>query len=134
VIGILGAPLFVEKGYLSPVDGNPSFCLVYSEDRRFYFLGVQNSGFQVCQGILKSNEELISLTDGHRYEIRRLPGGKTSPYWSEESTLIFSGDLLGGLDEIYANLEWCSRENYESQRKLNYLDSYCNQIMDQILT
>jgi hypothetical protein len=134
VIGILGAPLFVEKGNMSPVDGNPSFSLVYSEDRRFYFLGVQNSGLQVSQGILKTNEDLISLNDGHRYEIRRLPEGKNSPYWSEDSTLIFSGNLLGGLDEIYANLEWCSTKNYESQRKLNYLDNYCNQIMDKILT
>jgi hypothetical protein len=132
VIGILGPPQFVERGLGNQLEENPNFSLVYSNNRRVKFLGVQNSGLQVAQGVLKTNDKLITLNDGYKYEIRNLPITKTAPYWTEESVVIFSGNLAGGLDQIYQGLEWCSSNNYIDLKNINYLDSLCNQIMDQI--
>lgn len=132
IIGILGKPNYVEIPEQKKGLETPSFDLVYENNRKFSFIESGGVSFRIGQGYLETENFILSIQEGSKFQIMELPAGSGAPFWPSQDEASVSGNLVGGLDQIYSNLNWFKPEKLEVRKYQNELDHLCNEIMDQI--
>ena len=83
---------------------------------------------------LETEKYLIQIEEGMQYWIRLLNEKVIPIEWPTQLELVSKGDLGGGIQQIYGDLNWMQSESYVKILESNYLDNACNEILDGLLT
>ena len=132
VLGILGIPSSVIKFEDTSNGINPSFRLIYSEDKHFDFIGTDTVEFRVASGQIEFTDRILTIHEGNRLIVNEIPKNGRSPFWPSEGKAIFDSGLNGGLDEIYKDLSWISVHRSKELTNWNSINQACNAIMDEV--
>ena len=132
VLGILGIPSSVLKFKDTSNGINPSFRLIYSENKHFDFIGTDTVAFRVASGQIEFTDRILTIHEGNRLIVNEIPKNSRSPFWPSEGKAIFDSGLNGGLDEIYKDLSWISVNRSDELTNWNSINQACNAIMDEV--
>ena len=134
MLELFGHPHTVIKHDRKVQDLNPSFTLVFSNGSSIQFTGSNSLQVRVGEIVLETEKYLIQIEGGMQYRIRLL-NQKVNPIeWPTQLELISNGNLAGGIQQIYSDLNWMQPDSYGKILKSNYLDNACNEILDDLLT
>lgn len=134
MLELFGHPHTVIKHDRKVQDLNPSFTLVFSSGSSIQFTGSNSLQVRVGEIVLETEKYLIQIEEGMQYRIRLL-NQKVNPIeWPTQLELISNGNLAGGIQQIYSDLNWMQPDSYGKILKSNYLDNACNEILDDLLT
>jgi hypothetical protein len=83
--------------------------------------------------VLETEKYLIQISEGSQYRISLLNKEANPVKWPTELKIVAIGNLDGGMQQIYNNLDWMKPEFYGKQSESNFLDNLCNEILDGLL-
>ena len=133
ILELFGQPLSVIKHDPKIQDLNPSFTLVFSSGSSIQFIGSNSLQVRAGEIALETEKYLVQIEEGMQYWIRLLNEKVIPIEWPTRLELISKGDLGGGIQQIYGDLNWMQSDSYGKILESNYLDNACNEILDGLL-
>jgi predicted dehydrogenase len=133
MLEFFGAPLSVVKNHPKVHDLNPSFTFGFANESLIHFIGSNSLHVRVGEIVLETEKYLIQISEGSQYRISLLNKEANPVKWPTELKIVAIGNLDGGMQQIYNNLDWMKPEFYGKQIESNFLDNLCNEILDDLL-
>ena len=133
MLEFFGPPLSVIKNHPGHNHLNPSFTFGFTDKSFIHFIGSDSSHVRVGEIMLETEKYLIQISEGSRYRVSLLNKESNPVNWPTELDIVDIGNLDGGIQQIYSNLDWMQPEFYEKQIESNFLDNLCNEILDGLL-
>lgn len=134
VLELFGSPLSVIKQTTKVQDMNPTFKLIFTNGTAIQFTGSNSRHVRDGDLSLETENYLIQIHEGTHYRISLLNRQANPVPWPSQLDLLSTGNLNGGLQNIYTNLNWIKQEYYDNQIEMNFLDNVCNEILDELLS
>jgi predicted dehydrogenase len=82
---------------------NPSFSLKYGSGVEIDFFGTENLGVRIADFNFVTRLEVINIQQANNWEILEI-NSDSSPKWIRELQKVKSGDLIGGMTNLYSKL------------------------------
>ncbi len=133
MLEFFGAPLSVVKNHPGVHDLNPSFTFCFADESFIHFIGSNSLHVRVGEIVLETEKYLIQISEGSQYRISLLNKEANPVKWPTQLELVEIGNLDGGMQKIYSELNWMQAEFYGKQIESNFLDNLCNEILDGLL-
>lgn len=133
ILEFFGPPLSVVKNHSGLHNLNPSFTFGFTDESFLYFIGSDSSHVRLGEIILETEKYLIQISEGSQYRVSLFNKESSLVNWPSELDVVDIGNLDGGMQQIYSDLDWIQPQYYEKQIKSNFLDNLCNEILDGLL-
>ena len=130
-IGLFGAPRNVKvTPKLGSADDNPSFSLVYENNSRIDFIGVEDSSVRIAEFYLTTELHFLTINQASYWKIIEMKEHE-SPYWEREFPEVKCGSLTGGLEKLYERLTYGKIDFFSLDATL---DALPNSIIERVLS
>jgi predicted dehydrogenase len=133
MLEFFGAPLSVVENHPGVHNFNPSFTFGFADKSFIHFTGSNSSYVRVGEIVLETEKYLIQISEGSQYRISLLNKEANPVEWPTQLEIVDIGNLDGGMQKIYSDLNWMQPEFYGKQIESNFLDNLCNEILDGLL-
>lgn len=133
ILELFGPPHSVIKNNPEVQNLNPSFILYFNNGSYIQFTGSNSPYARTAEITLETERHLIQIREGMEFRLSLLNKEAKPVKWPTELEIVDIGNLDGGMQKIYNNLEWIQPEFYGKQVELNLLDNLCNEILDGLL-
>jgi predicted dehydrogenase len=133
ILELFGPPHSVVKNNPKDQNLNPSFLLCFNNGGYIQFTGSNSAHVRTAEITLETESHLTQIREGMKFQLSLLNKETKPVKWPTELEIVEVGNLDGGMQEIYNNLQWVKPEFYGKQVELNFLDNLCNEILDGLL-